>query len=142
MSILQFPDRRVISYPVSPTAPAWVFGLVLAMNRARSPAEAWKVRLHLPYQLSEEIAGHQLHLVVNREYCPLGQAKRDPSKNYFGTSVSRVHYDIARRENLINAGGYFFAEDNPWDSHAALRAYREKMELFIAPWTVLQGDMT
>jgi len=142
MTILQFPDRRVIGYPVAPTAPPWVFGLVYAMNQARAPADAWRVRLYLPYQLSQEIASHHLHLVVNREYCPLGYARRDPSKNYFDTSVSHAHYEIARRENLINAGGYFFADNNPWDSHAALRAYREKIELFIAPWTVLQGEMT
>ena len=140
MTILQFPDRSVIGYPVAPTAPAWVFCLVYAMNKARSPADAWKVRSYLPYQLSEEIVGH--HLVVNREYCPLGHARRDPSRNYFGTTVSRLHYEIARRENLINAGGYFFEDSNPWDSYAGLRPYREKMELFIAPWTVLQAEMS
>lgn len=139
MNVIPLHDSRVISYPVSPLAPAWVLAVVIGMNHSRSPDKAWRARALLPYQLGESIPGH--YLVLNRNYCVIGHTGRNPRETYYGDfHVNQLHHAVARAANLINAGGYFFG-DNPWDSYASLRAYREKIELFIAPWTVLQGEM-
>jgi hypothetical protein len=140
MNVIPFRDPCVTSCPVSPRAPAWVLAVVIGLNYSRSPDKAWRARSLLPYQLGESIPGH--YLVLNRSYCVIGHTGRDPRQTYYGGfHVNQIHYDIARGEKWINAGGYFFG-DNPWDSSKALRAYREKIELFIAPWTILQGEMS
>lgn len=141
--LLQFPerrDRRVIGHPVSPAAPAWVLAVVMALNHARTPDKAWHARPLLPYQLGESTPGY--FLVLNRDYRVIGNSERLASGGYYGGfHVNQVHYDVARRAGWINSGGYFFG-DNPWDSNAALRSYREKIEGFIAPWTMLQAEMS
>jgi hypothetical protein len=113
--------------------------VVIGLNHAGSPAKAWRVRALLPYQLGESVPGH--YIVLNRDYCVIGH-RRGRQPYYGGFHVSQAHYDVARRAEWINGGGYFFGSTNPWDSFAALRSYREKMEGFIAPWIVLEGEMS